>query len=355
MPSMGRFNWSWRRASPEAVAAREAAARQRAETREQVAEARRAHALRRDADILALTAGGIPAAAEQRLSDIRNADPEHAVFSSNLSPDEAALLRRNGYRPLGLVSGSAMYHVGNVYPASSASNVMWGGLSGSSAYRDTELNGLSFAYTEATRLAVSRMQQEATAIGASGVVAVRYVMARRVWSQKSIEVQVLGTAVTGPDRSHGAPWLSDLSGQEWYALHRAGYDPAGLVYGHCAWLILTTQQDIWTTSSWSNREMSHWSDALRQCRNRANGAVQAMAKELGSVGVMGVHVTRRMEELRFMGSEIEHHILTLNIVGTAVTLREGAPRAVRSTTNVLSLRDGRITPSVIQTRAAALD
>jgi uncharacterized protein YbjQ (UPF0145 family) len=348
MPRDQGFHWPWHRATPEELAARDAASVSRAARQEQVAEARRLNALRRDADLLALARGGIPAAAEQRLHEVRGADAEHSLFSSNLSPDEAALLRRNGYRPLGLVSGSAMYHVGNIYPA-------WGGLSGPASYRDAELAGLSAAYTEATRLAVSRMRQEAAAIGAAGVVAVRYSMARRAWSQKSIEVQVFGTAVAGPERTAAEPWLSDLSGQEWYALHRAGYDPAGLVYGHCAWLILTTQQDAWAMSTWTNRELTHCSDALRQCRNRANGAVQAMARDVGAVGVVGVHLRKRLEEFRFMGSDVEHRILTLNIVGTAICIRTDAPRAIRATVNVLSLRDGRLTPRILQTRAAALD
>ena len=55
----------------------------------------------------------------------------------------------------------------------------------------------------------------------------------------------------GPGAAPSDPWLSDLSGQEWWALHRAGYEPAALVWGHCTWFILTTQQDEWIESSWS--------------------------------------------------------------------------------------------------------
>lgn len=284
--------------------------------------------------------------AQQRLAEIRNADPEHRVFSSDLSPDEAALLRRNGYRPLGLVSGSAMYHVGTVY---------------ASAYGDCEVTALSDAYNEATRLAVTRMQQEAVAVGAHGVVGVRLDIVRREWSAKSIEVQLLGTAVAGPEPSTGTPWLSDLSGQEWFALHRAGYDPAGLVFGHCAWFILTTQLDEWTEMSFSNQELVHFSDALRQCRNRANGLVQAMARQQHAVGVVGVHLSRRLEEIRLSGFggnpafEREHHNLTLSLIGTAIRLRPDAPKTIRATGNVLSLRDGRITPRVIRTTATKFE
>ena len=347
MAKQSRFHLPWHQTTPEEKAAKEAAAQERATLREQLDELRRAEALRREADLQSLAQGGIPTMAAQRLSEIRGADPEQSTFSSDLSPDEAALLRRNGYRPLGLVSGSAMYHVGSVYPpaygsarANQGNTRLFPALN-PAAYRDGELTTLSGAYNEATRLAVSRMQQEATAIGAFGVVGVRYTMARRVWGLKSIEVRLLGTAVAGPDRPPAAPWLSDLSGQEWYALHRAGYDPVGLVYGHCAWLILTTQLDAWTAFSGRNQELAHWSDALRQCRNRANGAVYTMARDLQAVGVVGMHLTRRLEEFRFF-VEGEHHILTLHLIGTAVRLRPDAPKTIRATGNVLSLRDGRI-------------
>jgi uncharacterized protein YbjQ (UPF0145 family) len=341
-----RFRLPWQQSSPEEDAAKEAAARQRTELEQRVTQVRQAESQRQAADLQALAGGGIPTMAQQRLAEIRNADPEHRVFSSDLSPDEAALLRRNGYRPLGLVSGSAMYHVGTVY---------------ASAYGDCEVTALSDAYNEATRLAVTRMQQEAVAVGAHGVVGVRLDIVRREWSAKSIEVQLLGTAVAGPEPSTGTPWLSDLSGQEWFALHRAGYDPAGLVFGHCAWFILTTQLDEWTEMSFSNQELVHFSDALRQCRNRANGLVQAMARQQHAVGVVGVHLSRRLEEIRLSGFggnpafEREHHNLTLSLIGTAIRLRPDAPKTIRATGNVLSLRDGRITPRVIRTTATKFE
>jgi uncharacterized protein YbjQ (UPF0145 family) len=345
-PKKSGFHLPWHHSTPEQEAAKEAAAQQRAELENHVLAVRQAEQQRQASDVELLRSGGIPSMARQRLAEIHDADPATAVFSSDLSPDEAALLRRNGYRPLGLVSGSAMYHVGTAY---------------ASAYSDCEVTVLSNAYNEATRLAVSRMQQEATAIGAQGVVGVRFEIARHEWSQKSIEVQLLGTAVAGPERTAAAPWLSDLSGQEWFALHRAGYDPAGLVYGHCTWFILTTQLDEWNEMSVVNNELRHFSDALRQCRTRANGLVTTMARQLRAVGVVGVHLSRRLEEIRLTGAglnpayEREHHNLTLSIIGTAIHLRADAPKTIRATGNVLSLRDGRFVPPVISTVEAKFE
>jgi uncharacterized protein YbjQ (UPF0145 family) len=188
-------------------------------------------------DVERLRRGGIPVQAERRLLELGEAGAGHLAFTSDLSPDEAGLLRRHGYQPLGLVTGSAVYHVGQAY---------------ASIQGDVEVSVLSSAYDEATRLAVSRLEQEARAVKAEGVVGVRYSMLRQEWTQGLIEVQVIGTAVRGPQAGGQAPWLSDLSGQEWWALYRAGYEPAGLVWGHCVWFILTDFSDLAILQGWTN-------------------------------------------------------------------------------------------------------
>ncbi len=341
-----RFHLPWHHATPEEEAARAAAAQQRADMQARIEQVRQDEAQRQMEDLQSLGRGGIPSTARKRLAEFRDADPATAMFTSDLAPDELALLRRAGFRPVGLVSGSAMYHVGTAY---------------ASAYNDCEVDVLSKAYQDATHLAVSRMEQEAKALGAVGVVGVRFDIVRREWSDKSIEVQLLGTAIAGGQPPPGDPWLSDLSGQEWYALHRAGYDPAGLVYGNCTWFILTTQSDEWSEQSYANQELTHFSQALTHCRNNANRKILDMARQQGAVGVVGVHISRHMEEIRLYGPgenpayEREHHNLTLSIIGTAVRPRPDAAKLIRGTTNVLSLRDGRMTPKVITTTAAKFE
>src|SRR5262249_44364745 len=124
-------------------------------------------------------------------------------------------------------------------------------------------------YNEATRLAVSRMEQEVRALGAFGAVGVRYTVVRHEWAERTVEVRIMGTAVTGPGTAPQHPWLSDLSGQEWWALLRAGYDPAGLVYGHCTWFVLTTDYDETIKRSFQNAEFRHQSDGLAHARRIA--------------------------------------------------------------------------------------
>jgi hypothetical protein len=193
-----------------------------------------------------------------------------------------------------------------------------------------------------------------------------------------VEVRLLGTAVAGPGVAAGAPWLYDLSGQEWWALRRAGYDPVGLVYGHCAWFVLTTDLDVLRTGRFKpSGELEHYSEALAQCRKRADGTVRRMARQAHAHGVVGVRIWRQVEAFRLGGPraaqgmqassqvqdpvsapalepgtpawrrrgrrpamESEQHTLTLSIIGTAIRLRKDAPRAIRPARPVLSLRDG---------------
>jgi len=108
-----------------------------------VEQARQAEARRQVTDEQQLRAGDISSRACQRLAGISDAAADRACFSSDLSPVEAAHLRRTGYRPLGLVRGSALYHAGVAY---------------ASTHSDCEVTALSDAYNEATRLAVSRLE-----------------------------------------------------------------------------------------------------------------------------------------------------------------------------------------------------
>ncbi len=329
----GLFHLPWGHSSPEEQekqAARDAAARHAQETRQ-------AELQRQATDTQELARGGIPVGARQRLREL---SAHEGTFTSDLDPDELGLLRAKGYTPRGLVTGSAMYHVGQAY---------------ASGARDSEVHELSDAYNKATALAVGRMEQEAALLGAHGAVGVRLTMARHEWAEGTVEVQIVGTAVSGPGPIPKTPWLSDLSGQEWWALERAGYEPAGLVYGHCTWFVLTNQSDEWIKQSFANKEFPHRGNGLSQARRIALRHLTGQARAAGAHGVTGVTLSRRIDEVRLTGSEYEHHTIVLSIIGTAIRLRADAPKRVVATASVLSLRDGRLTPAARHERDVALE
>jgi uncharacterized protein YbjQ (UPF0145 family) len=331
---LSRLHLPWQH-SQEDVAARAEAQRKREALQQLAVQVHEAEMKRQAADLRELARGGIPIQAVERLKEIGDNEADEVIFTSNLDPDEAALLRREGYDVRGIVTGSAIYHVGQAY---------------ASTQGDCEVSVLSDAYNEATRLAVSRMQKELDLIGAHGVVGVRLSLVRHEWAEKTVEVQVIGTAIEGRTRPTSGTWMCDLSGQEWWALYRAGYESVGLVWGHCTWFLLTTQYDEWNEKSFQNVEITHWSDGLSSARHRAMAHVLRDAKHLNATGVCGVRIERRLDEVRLSGSgenpayEREHHNLVLSIVGTAIRVRANAPTAVKPTLNVLSLRDGRLSP-----------
>jgi len=326
----GLFHLPWGHGSPEERAARDEAARRAQETRQ-------AELARASADAGELARGGIPVGAQQRLREL---SAREGSFTSDLDSDELGLLRTRGFAPRGLVTGSAMYHVGQAY---------------ASGARDSEVHELSNAYNTAMGLAVSRLEQEVTLLGAHGAVGVRLTMARHEWAEGTVEVQIVGTAVTGPGSAPKKPWLSDLSGQEWWALQRAGYEPASLVYGHCTWFVLTNLGDEQIKQSYANREFPHRSKGLSSARRIALVHLTTQARAAKAHGVTGVTLSRRVDEVRLTGSEYEHHTIVVSIIGTAVRLRADAPKQVVATTPMLSLRDGRLTPVARHERDVRLD
>ena len=169
-------------------------------------------------------------------------------------------------------------------------------------------------------------------IGAHGVVGVRLAVVRHEWADKTVEVQVIGTAVAGPGAAPSDPWMSDLSGQEWWALHRAGYEPAALVWGHCTWFILTTQQDEWIRAVLDQSGTDPLERRSGPGAAHCHGAPdRRRRRKHHATGIAGVQIARRMDEVRLSGPgedpayEREHHNLVVSIIGTAIRLRPDAP------------------------------
>src|SRR5881398_2651405 len=161
---------------------------------------------------------GVPEHGRERLAQMRG-----GFFTSDLSVNEFLLVKQAGFDPLGLVIGSSIYHIG--YQQSS--------------WKDsTEMQVLSQAMYEARELAMTRMEEEADALGADGVVGVRLDVGRYEWGEHMAEFIAIGTAVKHAGGElhrapNGRPFTSDLSGQDFATLLRAGYRPAGLVMGNC--------------------------------------------------------------------------------------------------------------------------
>jgi uncharacterized protein YbjQ (UPF0145 family) len=238
---------------------------------------------RHEASAQSLAQGGLPLNAIDRLREQagRQNTPGH-IFTGDLSVNELALVRQAGYEPLGQVMGSSVYHVGWQWMPN------WSGNSG-------ELDVLTQAYYHARHLAIGRLQQEAQLLGATGVVGVRLERKQYDWGVSLLEFSALGTAireadVSPQDMAGSLPFVSDLSGQEFWLLRQSGFRPVGFALGNCSYYQVANWRSQNAMMSWSNSELADFTQALYNARSLAMGRMEHEARAVNAVGVVGADV-----------------------------------------------------------------
>jgi uncharacterized protein YbjQ (UPF0145 family) len=203
-----------------------------------------------------------------------------ALFTSDLSVNEFALLHEAGFTPLGLVMGSSIYHVGFQFQ-------VWN--------QSQELQVLTQAMYTAREYAMARMEAEADALGADGIVGVRLDYKQYSWGEDLIEFMAVGTAVRSREGGEwrtpaGKPFTSDLSGQEMWTLVQTGHVPVSFVMGTCVYHVAHQSfRQSWKTIG-QNTEMPNFTQATYDAREIAMARMQAEAERDGASGVVGVRV-----------------------------------------------------------------
>jgi len=247
---------------------------------------------------------GIPADAMRRLAEMRPGQAT-SLFTSDLSVNEFLLVREAGFKPVGLVLGSSIYHVGFQMGR-------WN--------RNQELTTLSQAMYHARELAMTRMEGEADQLGADGIVGVRLQIEFKEFGADLAEFIAVGTAVTADDPRHegmswrnnrNQPFTSDLSGQDFWTLVQAGYAPLGMVMGSCVYHV--AHQRFWQAMGnvGQNVELPQFTEALYDARELAMSRMQAEAEELHAEGIVGV-------QLLSHGHRWGGHTTEFFAIGTAV-------------------------------------
>jgi uncharacterized protein YbjQ (UPF0145 family) len=213
----------------------------------------------------------------------RLADGKKRLFTSDLSVNEFLLVRQAGFRPVGLVLGSSVYHVG-------IQMRKWS--------QNMELDKLSEAMYHARELAMTRMEAEADALGADGIVGVRLEIEFKEYGNDLAEFVAIGTAVIAENappngtwrNNKGLPFTSDLSGQDFWTLIQSGYLPQGLVMGTCVYHIAHRGVMASLGSVGANVEIPQFTEALYDARELAMGRMQAEAEALDAEGIVGVQL-----------------------------------------------------------------
>jgi uncharacterized protein YbjQ (UPF0145 family) len=130
--------------------------------------------------------------------------PNGRPFTSDLSGQDFWTLLRSGHRPVGMVMGSCVYHV--------AHRGMFQAMK--QAGQNIELPNFTQALYDARELAMERMQAEAEALQAEGIVGVQLTEGSHGWGSHVIEFFAIGTAIVpyGDDHEIQAPTtVLDLS------------------------------------------------------------------------------------------------------------------------------------------------
>src|SRR5579862_3676099 len=244
---------------------------------------------------------GLPAAARQRLTEMRGTAAKRGLFTSDLSINEFLLVREAGFDPVGLVMGSSIYHIGFQIPG---------------FYQNQEMQVLTQAMYHARELAMTRMEEEADILGADGIVGVRLDVNRYSWGENLAEFMAIGTAIKHRTGEHyrtpdNRPFTSDLSGQDFWTLLRAGYRPISLIMGTCVYHVAHQGLMQSLKQVGQNVEMQNYTQALYDARELALSRMQAEAEAEQAEGIVGARV---QESSHGWGS----HVIEYFAIGTAV-------------------------------------
>jgi uncharacterized protein YbjQ (UPF0145 family) len=276
------------------------------------------------ASIAEVAAGRLPLRAQWRIAEqrARRDRGEPGSFTSNLSVEEFAAIRSVGFSPVGQVMGSAVFNVGWSYGGCGVPMGYYGGrLGGYQGWAPTPVVAATATerlLNQARHRAVARMREECAGLGGDGVVGVDLTVSS--FYGNGLEFLAMGTAV----RADGAnrprkPFTSDLSGQDFAKLLRAGWVPVALVQGVGA----VIRHDDWgqqvQQSSWYNQEIAGLTQLVQAARASARETLGTDASRSGGHTVILRDMTLRVYEIRCTsGLEGEDHLAEAFQWGTAV-------------------------------------
>lgn len=270
-------------------------------------------------------AADLPTHARERLAQMRRTH----FFTSDLSVNEFLLVKQAGFEPLGLVMGSSIYRIA----PNLSRNLFSGPASG-------ELDELTKAMYHSRELAMTRLEEEADALGADGIIGVRLEVNLHAWGKNIAEFLAVGTAVRhlggAPYRNkHGKPFTSDLNGQDFWTLIRSGYRPVGFVMGNCVYYVAPNALASWSGSG-RNAELLEYTHHFYDARELAMERLQEEAEELEATGIVGVTVTDEQHSWRgawgtttpgtFSGEVLEFLVIGTAVVPNASSLPLPVPR-----------------------------
>jgi uncharacterized protein YbjQ (UPF0145 family) len=261
------------------------------------------------ASIARVAKGGIPIRAEERLAE--EAGPNKKLFTSDLSVNEFLLARDAGCHPIAQIMGSSIYHIGQIpdYKGKTA-----------------EIAVISDAHRESRRRALARLAQEAILVGADAVIGAK--LSERMITMGArgkggddggevIEFTVVGTAIKAPFLTHppGQPIVTDLSGQDLWALVQEGWEPCAFLFDFCkfhGWHV--------TNGSGGVGEVTSANQVVEQARKIVIDRLTAQARHASVEFVVGSDLTITVKEVPcgFGGCKLDDLDVNVSWFGTGI-------------------------------------
>ena len=152
----------------------------------------------------------LPQHARERLAEMR----ARKLFTSDLSVSEFLLVKEAGFEPLGLVMGSSIYQIAPTIPDLAPGQP------------GCEITDMTRALYHARELAMNRMELEADALGADGVVGVRLTV--KLGTNPTKLEWTLYREWQDWARAEGFPRSSTMLGPQWQNWRRV----AGAMWSH---------------------------------------------------------------------------------------------------------------------------
>lgn len=264
---------------------------------------------------------GLPQAARDRMVPIQDS----GTWGSTLSTDEFAAIRGVGFVPVGQVFGACVYNIGYVGASGCAGG--WSRSDSGPARALTRVSGqggfgvrpMVQALYEARHTAIGRMTAQCAALGGHGTVGVSLTVGEFPFG--GLEFQAIGTAVRGAGApAPPRPFSSDLSGQDFAKLIRAGWVPVGIALG----ISLGARHDDWQTSRTTargapNAEVDGYTELVNSARHDARVELAADVARMGAEGVVVSAIDLRVHD-RECSSHVyaRDHLAEVTITGTAI-------------------------------------
>ena len=254
------------------------------------------------------------------------------TWGSTLSADEFAAVRGAGFEPVGQVFGACVYNIGYVGAAGCAGG--WPGSGSGPAGSLTRVSGqggfgvrpMVQALYEVRQKAIGRMTAECAAAGGHGVVGVSLTFGEFPFG--GLELQAIGTAVRGAGApAPPRPFSSDLSGQDFAKLIRAGWVPVGVAVGISVGARHDDGQTARTTA-WGapNAEVDGYTELVNMTRQDARVQLAADVARMGAEGVVVSAIDLSIHDRECLsGQYTRDHFAEVTIFGTAIArFRSGA-------------------------------